>query len=53
MKKRRWSFTKILLETRQIEMTEMLQTFADASTFVLFESYFASLNRDIIVQQSK
>ncbi len=44
---------KSLLETRQAEMTKMLQTFADASTFVLFESYFASLNRDIIAQQSK
>lgn len=44
---------KSLLETRQTEMTKVLQTYADASTFVLFESYFTKLNRDIVVQRSK
>ncbi|MCF6149313.1 MAG: flagellar export protein FliJ [Candidatus Kuenenia sp.] len=44
---------KSLLETRQSEMTKMLQTYADASAFVLFESYFTKLNGDIIAQRSK
>ncbi|MBM4055520.1 MAG: flagellar export protein FliJ [Planctomycetes bacterium] len=47
------SLLKSLLETRQIEMTKMLQANAAASTFVLFESYFTKLNRDIIVQRSR
>lgn len=44
---------KSVLALQQSEMGKKLCTQAEARVFVLFESYFSKLNRDIAVQNSK
>jgi len=42
-----------LLNARQSEMSKAMNGKANVSVFVLFESYFAKLNRDIAAQRNK
>jgi len=46
-------FLHSVLSLQQSEMEKVLCTQAEAKVFVLFESYFSKLNRDIAVQSSK
>lgn len=46
-------FLKSVLTVQQSEMGKELCKQAEAKVFVLFESYFSKLNRDIAIQSSK
>ncbi|NUO04972.1 MAG: flagellar export protein FliJ [Candidatus Brocadia sinica] len=46
-------FLQSILTLQQSEMGKKLCTQSEAGVFVLFESYFSKLNRDIVVQSSK
>ncbi|HHT9109017.1 MAG TPA: flagellar export protein FliJ [Candidatus Wunengus sp. YC64] len=46
-------FLKSVLTIQQSEMEKELSKQAEAKMFVLFESYFSKLNRDIVIQSSK